>query len=89
MHGHFLNDERGILHRNLAVHGFGSYGDAFIRDRKMYVFKHVRQLSSSATGASSSTGNHPAIAGSASGRNCTTFLSGSSAWNNWSCSACL
>jgi hypothetical protein len=27
-------------HLNVAVHGFGSYGDGFIRNRKMYVFPH-------------------------------------------------
>lgn len=39
LHGDFLNAERDLVHENKAVHGFGSYGDAFIRDRKMYVFK--------------------------------------------------
>jgi len=38
-HGDLLNDERELVHQNLAIRGFGSYGDAFIRDRKMYVFK--------------------------------------------------
>lgn len=39
LHGDFLNAERDFIHENKAVKGFGSYGDAFIRDRKMYVFK--------------------------------------------------
>ena len=31
-------------HTNQAVHGFGSYGDGFIRNRKMYVFPHPLSL---------------------------------------------
>jgi len=33
---HELADE----HLNVAVHGFGSFADGFIRNRKMYVFPH-------------------------------------------------
>lgn len=39
MHGDVLNADNEMVHDNKAVHGFGSYGDAFIRDRKMYVFR--------------------------------------------------
>lgn len=39
LHGDLLNADRAFVHENKAIHGFGSYGDAFIRDRKMYVFK--------------------------------------------------
>ena len=38
VHGDLLNAERDFVHENKAIHGFGSYGEAFIRDRKMYVF---------------------------------------------------
>lgn len=38
VHGDLLNAERDFVHENKAIHGFGSFGDAFIRDRKMYVF---------------------------------------------------
>lgn len=36
-HGDFLNADHDYVHRNLGVRGFGSYGDIYIRDRKMYV----------------------------------------------------
>jgi hypothetical protein len=36
-HGDFLNADSQYVHKNKAVHGFGSYGDIIIRDRKMYV----------------------------------------------------
>lgn len=34
--GNFLNVDRGYIHENGSVKGFGSYGDIGIRDRKMY-----------------------------------------------------
>jgi hypothetical protein len=36
-HGRFLNADHEYVHKNKNVKGFGSYGDIFIRDRKMYV----------------------------------------------------
>lgn len=36
-HGDFLNADSDYVHKNAHVKGFGSYGDIFIRDRKMYV----------------------------------------------------
>lgn len=36
-HGDFLNADHEYVHKNRSVRGFGSYGDIFIRDRKMYV----------------------------------------------------
>ena len=51
MHGDFINDERAIEHQNLAVHGFGSYGDGFIRDRKMYVFPHAFSIDPTGVGS--------------------------------------
>jgi len=36
-HGDFLNADHEYTHKNKSVRGFGSYGDIFIRDRKMYV----------------------------------------------------
>ena len=36
-HGDFLNANRGYVHKNKHITGFGSYGDVMIRDRKMYV----------------------------------------------------
>ena len=36
-HGDFLNIDHDYQHKNKSVKGFGSYGDIFIRDRKMYV----------------------------------------------------
>jgi hypothetical protein len=36
-HGSFLNADHEYTHENKSVRGFGSYGDIFIRDRKMYV----------------------------------------------------
>lgn len=36
-HGDFLNADHDYVHRNLGVRGFGTYGDIYIRDRKMYV----------------------------------------------------
>lgn len=41
-HGDMLNADHALAdeHLNVAVHGFGSFGDGFIRNRKMYVFPH-------------------------------------------------
>jgi hypothetical protein len=36
-HGSFLNADNTYVHKNKGFRGFGSYGDIFIRDRKMYV----------------------------------------------------
>ena len=36
-HGDFLNADHEYVHANRSIKGFGSYGDAMIRDRKMYV----------------------------------------------------
>lgn len=37
-------------HANEAIHGFGSYGDGFIRNRKMYVFPHLYSIDPDALG---------------------------------------
>ena len=41
-HGDMINADHALAdeHLNVAVHDFGSYGDGFIRNRKMYVFPH-------------------------------------------------
>lgn len=41
-HADLINADHGVAdeHINVAVHAFGSYGDGFIRNRKMYVFPH-------------------------------------------------
>ena len=41
-HGDLINADHALAdeHLNVAVHEFGSYGDGFIRNRKMYVFNH-------------------------------------------------
>ena len=41
-HGDLLNCDHALAdeHLNVAVHGFGSFADGFIRNRKMYVFPH-------------------------------------------------
>lgn len=41
-HADLINADHGVAdeHLNVAVHEFGSYGDGFIRNRKMYVFPH-------------------------------------------------
>lgn len=36
-HGNFLNARHDYIHKNKSFHGFGSYGDILVRDRKMYV----------------------------------------------------
>ncbi|EXJ14200.1 hypothetical protein [Imhoffiella purpurea] len=41
-HGDLINADHAVAaaHVNEAIRGFGSYGEGFIRDRKMYVFPH-------------------------------------------------
>ena len=41
-HGDLINADHELAdeHLNVAVHGFGSFADGFIRNRKMYVFPH-------------------------------------------------
>lgn len=41
-HADLINADHGVAdeHVNVAIHSFGSYGDGFIRNRKMYVFPH-------------------------------------------------
>lgn len=41
-HGDLINADHALAdeHLNVAIHGFGSYADGFIRNRKMYVFPH-------------------------------------------------
>lgn len=36
-HGSFLNADNNYVHKNKSFHGFGSYGNILVRDRKMYV----------------------------------------------------
>src|SRR5579885_1511831 len=43
-HGDFLNTDHEYKHKNKSVKGFGSYGDIFIRDRKMYVLPTPFQI---------------------------------------------
>jgi len=41
-HTDVINSDHELAesHANESIHGFGSYGDGFIRNRKMYVFPH-------------------------------------------------
>jgi len=41
-HADLINSDHQVAdeHVNVAIHDFGSYGDGFIRNRKMYVFPH-------------------------------------------------
>jgi hypothetical protein len=41
-HADLINADHQVAdeHINVAIHEFGSYGDGFIRNRKMYVFPH-------------------------------------------------
>jgi len=41
-HADLINADHQVAdeHMNVAIHEFGSYGDGFIRNRKMYVFPH-------------------------------------------------
>lgn len=49
-HGDFLNADRGYVHKNKNVKGFGTYGDIMIRDRKMYVSPTPFALTEGTTG---------------------------------------
>ncbi|GAB4207579.1 MAG: hypothetical protein OHK0022_35990 [Roseiflexaceae bacterium] len=49
-HGDFLNADRGYIHKNKSVKGFGTYGDIMIRDRKMYVAPTPFALTEGTTG---------------------------------------
>lgn len=49
-HGDFLNADHDYVHKNKSVHGFGSYGDIMIRDRKMYVAPTPFALTEGTTG---------------------------------------
>jgi hypothetical protein len=42
VHADLINADHHVAdeHVNVAIHEFGSYGDGFIRNRKMYVFPH-------------------------------------------------
>jgi hypothetical protein len=51
-HGDLINadDAAAAAHINEGIAGFGSYGDGFIRDRKMYRFPHPFSLDHSGIG---------------------------------------
>ncbi len=51
-HGDLINADHQVAdeHINVAVHEFGSYGDGFIRNRKMYVFPHPIALDADGLG---------------------------------------
>lgn len=49
-HGDFLNANHDYEHKNRSFHGFGSYGDLLVRDRKMYVAPTPFALTSGTTG---------------------------------------
>ncbi len=51
-HGDLINADRDLAdeHLNVAVKDFGSYGDGFIRNRKMYVFPHPITIDPSSLG---------------------------------------
>lgn len=51
-HANLINSDHAVAddHLNVAVHQFGSYGDGFIRNRKMYVFPHPVSLDRSGLG---------------------------------------
>lgn len=42
----FINDDATFEHVNASVKGFGSYGDALIRNRRMYRFDHPVTIAS-------------------------------------------
>ena len=52
VHADLINADHGVAeeHVNVAVQAFGSYGDGFIRDRKMYVFPHPVSIDPSGLG---------------------------------------
>jgi hypothetical protein len=45
-HGDLINADHGVAdkHINIAIKEFGSFGDGFIRNRKMYVFPHPVEI---------------------------------------------
>ena len=51
-HADLINSDHDVAdeHMNLAIDGFGSYADGFIRNRKMYVFPHPISLDASGLG---------------------------------------
>lgn len=51
-HGDLINADHDVAaaHVNEGIEGFGSYGDGFIRDRKMYRFPHPLTLDTSGIG---------------------------------------
>jgi hypothetical protein len=51
-HCDLLNSDHQVAdaHINVAIHEFGSYGDGFIRNRKMYVFPHPVTIDPTALG---------------------------------------
>ena len=51
-HADLINADHAVAdeHVNVAVHGFGSYRDGFIRNRKMYVFPHPVTIDPSGLG---------------------------------------
>jgi hypothetical protein len=51
-HADLINADHSVAddHVNVAIHQFGSYGDGFIRNRKMYVFPHPLTIDPSGLG---------------------------------------
>jgi hypothetical protein len=51
-HADLINSDHAVadLHVNIAIKAFGSYGDGFIRNRKMYVFPHPVEIDPSGLG---------------------------------------
>lgn len=51
-HADLINGDHEVAdeHINVAIHEFGSYGDGFIRNRKMYVFPHPIMIDPSGLG---------------------------------------
>ena len=51
-HADLINADHQVAdeHVNVAIHEFGSYGDGFIRNRKMYVFPHPITIDSDGLG---------------------------------------
>ncbi len=51
-HADLINADHEVAdeHVNVAIHEFGSYGDGFIRNRKMYVFPHPITIDPSGLG---------------------------------------
>jgi hypothetical protein len=51
-HGDLINSDHDVAdqHINIAIKEFGSYGDGFIRNRKMYVFPHPVEIDPSGLG---------------------------------------